>query len=210
MGRYNINPKTKLAVRDAESDLPVEAFHGRLHSFLMAMIPIFRLIFNVKKPIDIQNIPDSGGLVIVSNHTRWSNAFVSQTVIKRPLYYFGKAELLKWPIIGRFVMSLGSIPVDRSVHNSKALDYAVKHLKNGGVMIIFAEGFCNRSQKLAPLKFGAVSIASKTKVPIIPMAIWKGKTRFGEPMKVGKDLETANNELYRRISTMRQGLMKKR
>jgi len=206
MGRHNINPKTNLPVRDEESDLPVEAFHGRLHATVLFLIPLVKLIFRVKEPIDIENIPKTGGMIIASNHTRWTNVFVAQSVIKHHLFYLGKSSILKWPIAGKMVMSLGNIPVNRSVHNSKALKYAVNLLKKGNVIIIFPEGACNRGKEMLPLKFGAVSMAQKANVPIVPMAIRKGKTMFGKPIKVGKNLEKANDELYKRISAMRKEL----
>jgi len=206
MGRHNINPKTNLPVRNEESDLPVEAFHGRLHAMVLFLIPLVKLIFRVKKPIDIENVPIKGGMVIASNHTRWTNVFVAQSVIEHHLFYLGKSSILKWPIAGKIVMSLGNIPVNRSIHNSRATEYAVNLLKKGNVIIIFPEGACNRDKKMLPLKFGAVSMASKANVPIVPMAIWKGKTKFGKPIKVGNNLEKTNLELYKHISAMRKDL----
>jgi len=211
MGRYDINPRTKLPVKDEESDLPIDAYHGRLHSFILSLIPILKVIFRVKKPIGIENIPKSGGLVIAGNHSRWTNPIVVQSVVTdRKLFYLGKSSLLKWPVIGSVVMSLGSIPVDRSVHNSGARSYASQQLKKGGALLIFPEGTSNRDKKMLPFKFGAVSIAYKANVPIVPMAIWKGKTMFASPIKAGKDLEKTNEQLRQIIDKMRSELMRKK
>ena len=210
MARYDLNPKTKLPVREEESEIPVEAYHGKLHSIVMWLIPLIKIIFRVKKPINIENIPKSGGLVIASNHTRWTNAFVAQSVVKpRRLFFIGKSEILKWPIAGKLVKSLGQIPVDRSIRNSRALDCATKYLKNDATIMVFPEGTSNHGEKMLPFKFGAVSIASKAKVPLVPMAVWKGKTMFGKPISVGKDLEKANRELFDSVDKMRAKLMRK-
>jgi len=210
MGRYDINPKTNKPVRDEECRLPIKTYHGRLYWFIMSILPFIGFLFNAKPPIGIENVPKSGGAVIAGNHTRWSNVFISQLALRRKSFYLGKSSLLKWPIIGSIIPSLGSIPVDRSMHNSRALDFAVQQVKDGALITIFPEGTCNRGDKLLPFKFGAVSIAQKAKVPLVPMAIWKGRTMFGQPITVGKDLEVANKELYESISKMRSQIRYKK
>lgn len=70
---------------------------------------------------------------------------------------------------------------------------------------------------LLPLKFGAVSMASKTNALIIPYAI-SGKYKFrnkdlivkiGEPFKAGKDLEKANKILDEKIKNLLKEIDKK-
>ena len=211
MGRYDINPRTKLPVRDEESSLFINAYHGRLHSFILSLIPIIKVFFRVKKPIGIEIIPKSGGLVIAGNHSRWTNPIVVQSIVTdRKLFYLGKSSLLKWPIIGSVIASLGYIPVNRSIHNSGARNFASQQLKEGGALLIFPEGTSNRNKEMLPFKFGAVSIAYKANVPIVPMAIWKGKTMFAKPINAGKDLEKTNEQLRQIIDKMRSELMRKR
>ena len=69
---------------------------------------------------------------------------------------------------------------------------------------------------LLPLKFGAVSLASKTDAYIIPYAIsgnYKFRTnnlviKIGKPFKVGKDLEKSNNKLDSEIKKLLEEINK--
>ena len=209
MARYDLNPKTKLPVRDEESQLNVNAYHGKLHAFLSGLSPLYKVVFRIRKPAGSENVPKKGGVIVASNHHIAIDPFVMTTVIKRPIFFLGKSSLLNTPLIGKRLKSAGLVPIDRAVHNSNASDYAIKKLKDGGLIVMFPEGTCNRGEKLLPFKFGTVSIAQKAGVPIIPTARWKGKTTFGKPMMVGKDLEKANEELRAEISRMRKDLMRK-
>lgn len=70
---------------------------------------------------------------------------------------------------------------------------------------------------LLPLKFGAVSLASKTNAYIIPYAIVGDykfrsknlKVKIGKPFKVGKDLEKANIKLDKEIKSLAKEINKK-
>jgi len=53
----------------------------------------------------------------------------------------------------------------------KSINRAVESIKTGGSVILFAEGTRTRDGKLQPFKRGAFSLAAKSGVPIVPIAI---------------------------------------
>ena len=93
-----------------------------------------------------------------------------------------------------------------------AVDTAIKILKDNGVISLFPEGTRNKTNKiLLPFKFGAVSMAQKTKSPIVPFAITgdyklfrKGiKIEFGEPIDISKmELQEANEYLMQKVEEL--------
>ena len=99
------------------------------------------------------------------------------------------------------------------IEDTAAKEQAIKYLRNGGAIGIFPEGTRNRTdQFLLPFKFGAVSMAQKTKAKIVPFAItgeykFRSKNltvRFGEAFEIGDiPLEKANEKLTNVIASLK-------
>ena len=111
-----------------------------------------------------------------------------------------------------FFRLVGCIPVNRGVKDDTSKQQAIEILHNKGAIGIFPEGTRNKTkEKLLPFKYGAVSMAIKTKAKIIPYAI-KGKyefrsknlkIKFGEPLTLnGLTIEEANQKLYNTINNL--------
>jgi len=207
-----INPKTGLPLLDEESKLSFQPKHGLIYWLIGK--PVFllsRLVFP-SKVNGQNNIPQKSGVVIASNHSASFNMLTISTSARRKLFFLGKIELTRgWK--GFFVNSVGTIPVDRARRNSESLDVAVQILKQGGAIVIFPEGKTNYSETLAPFKFGAVAMAGRAGVPIIPTVIVGKYTPFrrkisityGEPLRVDVNhLEEANEKLWYTINSMRE------
>ena len=111
-----------------------------------------------------------------------------------------------------FFKLVGCIPVNRGSKEDTSKQKALEVLYNNGAIGIFPEGTRNKTkEKLLPFKYGAVSMAAKSKATIIPYAI-KGdykfrsknlRIKFGEPFKVNDlSIEEANQKLYKNISDL--------
>ena len=84
-----------------------------------------------------------------------------------------KKELGKIPLLG-YVMGLGSfIYVDRSTRGSrqKALDEAIKTLKDGISLLVFPEGTRSRTDEMLPFRPGPFTMAIEAQVPVMPITI---------------------------------------
>jgi 1-acyl-sn-glycerol-3-phosphate acyltransferase len=71
-------------------------------------------------------------------------------------------------------MALGpNIAIDRfhAKDAARSLDQAAERMRNGASVLLFAEGTRTLDGKLQPFKRGAFALASKSGVPIIPVAI---------------------------------------
>ncbi len=84
-----------------------------------------------------------------------------------------KKELSYVPIWGWSLRWGHHIMVDRAKGSEamKSLDRAANDIKSGGSVILFAEGTRTRDGKLLPFKRGAFTLAAKSGVPIVPIAI---------------------------------------
>ena len=118
----------------------------------------------------LENLPGSGAVVLASNHLSNLDVFPMQLALSRPLFFMGKAELFKNPVLGWFLRQLGGFPVQRGVSDQWALNHARKVLDEGLILAMFPEGTRSKGKGLSVAKTGAARLAIEKEVPIIPVA----------------------------------------
>lgn len=172
--------------------------------------PLFLLLFRAKY-INLENIPESGPVILAGNHTKFMDAVLMIVGPRRVVHMMAKKELFNTKLKNRFFKSMGCISVDRSTHDENAKKEAIEVLNNNNVLGIFPEGTVNKTkEKLLPFKYGAVSFAKKTGSLIVPFAITGKyklfrrsiKIRYGKPYKVTGDLESENKKLMNKVLTL--------
>ena len=123
------------------------------------------------KIIGAENIPKEGAFILAANHvSNWDPPFLG-TFIEREVYYMGKIELFKNPVMAAICRGLHVFPVKRGTADKTAIKTAVKILKDGKCFGIFPEGTRSKTGKLGKAESGVSLIAAMTKAPIIPAAI---------------------------------------
>lgn len=183
--------------------------------FKTILTPIFKWWYH-PKIIGQELIPKKGPIIIACNHIHLFDQCLAIISTKRIIRYMAKKEYFDGKMAW-FFHSVGCIPVNRQIHDKQAVNQALKVLNEGGALGIFPEGTRNKTDAfLLPFKFGAVSMAQKTKATIVPMGLtgdykFRSKNltaRFGQPFKVeNMTLEEANAHLYAEIkSLMKQNL----
>ncbi|MER7541694.1 lysophospholipid acyltransferase family protein [Actinomadura sp.] len=194
--------------------------------------PVIKTAVGVFKVLNIKfrlegtdQIPSTGGAVLVSNHVSYLDfifAGLAAHPAKRLVRFMAKKEIFDNRVAGPLMRGMRHIPVDR---NAGASSYAaaLKALKSGEIVGVFAEATISRSFTVKEIKSGAVRMAVAAKVPLIPVAIWgpqrmwtKGRKRrlwqrnvpvtilVGEPMypKRGDDYDAVTRELRARMSEL--------
>lgn len=121
------------------------------------------------------------GFIISSNHLSNFDVMLFDIKFRRKIYYLAKKELFKNKLSGGFLKAVGAIKVDRQSSDVGAFKSAIKVLKNNKPLGIFPEGTRNKSEdysNMMEVKSGAIVFASKTGVPIIPLAIYRRPKLF--------------------------------
>jgi 1-acyl-sn-glycerol-3-phosphate acyltransferase len=120
----------------------------------------------------IDNIVPDGAYIFVTNHASMFDIPAIMSVLPRVRIMF-KKELSYVPLWGWALKWGHHILVDRAKGSKamKSLDRAAAAIKTGGSVILFAEGTRSRDGKLQPFKRGAFTLAAKSGVPIVPIAI---------------------------------------
>jgi 1-acyl-sn-glycerol-3-phosphate acyltransferase len=117
------------------------------------------------------NLPSAGPAVLVANHLTEFDIFPMQFAIPRPIFFMGKAELFRNPLMDLLLRNLGGFPVERGARDGWAMAHARQVLEHGQVLGIFPEGTRSRGYGLLPAKTGAARLAIETNSPVVLMAV---------------------------------------
>lgn len=116
-------------------------------------------------------MPQSGGVILCSNHLSNTDPIRIAFSQKRQINYMAKAELFRFRPVGAVLRALGAFPVERGKGDKNAINSAYEILRRGDVLGIFIEGTRSKDGNLLPPKSGAVLIAHNCNVPILPCCI---------------------------------------
>ena len=111
--------------------------------------------------------------IFAANHQSQFDIFVLQAYLGFDFRWLAKMELFKIPVFGKAMQLAGYIPVDRA-HGRKALlslDQAARRIADGTSVVIFPEGTRSLDGRLGQFKAGAMVLAIKAGVPVVPVAI---------------------------------------
>lgn len=118
-----------------------------------------------------ERIP-AGACLFVANHTSSADAPAVVGAIPRRVAILLKESLFKWPIAGQAFALAGFIPVNRGDRDSaiSSVEKATASLRRGQSFLIYPEGTRSPDGRLQTFKKGAVVMAIKAEVPIVPVA----------------------------------------
>lgn len=120
-----------------------------------------------------EHVPPTGGFVLAANHESHFDAPFLLTGVPRHMTILAKRELFRIPILAQGMRGVGLIELDRGDKSSAvaSLSGTTDYLKNGGVILVFAEGHRTTTGELQAFKKGAAVMALQAQVPILPVAI---------------------------------------
>lgn len=134
---------------------------------------IVRLILLVRfKVSGRENIPQQGPYIVVLNHTSVVDTPV--LLINFPLQKWRFFAVDKWrthPIYGPIMAWLGAIYIERDTVDRSQLRAALDALEAGTVFGLAPEGSRSFTGKMMAAKDGAAYLASRAKVPILPVGL---------------------------------------
>jgi 1-acyl-sn-glycerol-3-phosphate acyltransferase len=159
------------------------------------------LFFRRVEVSGIEHIPQTGGGILIAWHP---NGLLDPALIistfPRTVLFGARHGLFKWPVIGRIMKSLGTVPIYRASDlkdaddetrrsaNRKSLDALARAICVGGFAALFPEGVSHDDPFLQELKTGAARVYYRARqlcaeqgVPpvIIPVGLhYDNKTTF--------------------------------
>jgi 1-acyl-sn-glycerol-3-phosphate acyltransferase len=153
-------------------------FHATpLRRFSVFLITWFFRPFMEMRVFGLEHFPREGAVIVAANHVTNFDVFPMQIALPRPIFYMGKAELFKLPVVEALFRNLGAFPVYRGEKDQWALRHARRVLAHGQTLGMFPEGTRSKGTGLAVAKTGSARLAIEAHCPIVPMAII-GSDRF--------------------------------
>jgi 1-acyl-sn-glycerol-3-phosphate acyltransferase len=165
----------------------IEQDERNFRIFYTIVYPFYNLFFPIK-PLHRDRIPE-GGCILCPNHTSLKDPPIACFVMtkKNPLHIMAKKSLMEIPILGKIFEMIGTFGVDRGNNDMGAIKNAMRVLKNGRKLLMFPEGTRVSEGEEGSAKTGAVVLATKMNVPVIPMFIPRKKRLFRRtPVVVGE------------------------
>ncbi len=213
MAEQKKDTQKKKKVRTREQE---DRNYRRLWTFL-------RILFFLPFPFKAfhrERIPE-GPCIVCPNHNSLADPPLACFAmgVQHSMRIMAKKSLMDTPIMGWAFDACGTFGVDRGNNDVGAIKNALRALKDGYKLLMFPEGTRVASDTQGDAKTGAVMLAMKTGVPLLPMFMTRKKRLFrrstiiiGEPYYVkaaGKrptkeELNEAADELLRRIYALEE------
>jgi len=158
----------------------------------------------------------SGPYIFMSNHQGYYDIFTLLSHLPYQFKWLAKKELFSVPILGWTMAAVGYVSIDRGGTRDtvRAMDEAAQKIRDGMSVVIFPEGSRSPDGSIQPFKKGGFTLAIKSKVPIVPIAISGSRdimpkdrltVTAGEiRVLVGPPIETQDYSLKDRESLMKK------
>jgi 1-acyl-sn-glycerol-3-phosphate acyltransferase len=169
----------------------------------------------------LEYVPQSGPVILASNHLAVMDSFYLPLVVRRRITFLAKSEYftgtgLKGWLSRWFFTAVGQVPIDRSNADTAqaALDTAERVLRDGKLLGMYPEGTRSPDGRLYKGKTGLARLALETGVPVIPVAMigtnvvnppgttmlrfGRVTVRFGKPMDFSRFDGLAGNRFIER------------
>lgn len=130
------------------------------------------VLFTETMVSQVDMLPDSGGVILAANHLTNFDVFPIQFATQRPIFFMGKAELFKNPLMDFVYRQMGGFPVHRGERDEWAMEHAREVLERGLVLGMFPEGTRSHASGLRLAKTGTARLSLITRCPIMPAALY--------------------------------------
>ena len=164
-------------------------------AFRWIIVALFKLLVHIDVE-GMENFPQSGPLLLVSNHLDILDAPIALIFIPRRMTTFVKSKWKRPPFNWLMACMGDVIYANKADHH--ALNEGIKVLQSGRVLALAPEGTRSRTGGLGKGQAGVVLLALKAHAPILPaaahgqeqaMRYWKRFKRVPIQIRVGQIIE---------------------
>jgi 1-acyl-sn-glycerol-3-phosphate acyltransferase len=120
---------------------------------------------------DIDNIPEKGPFILISNHQSFLDPIFCGGPPKRHLNFLARDTLFHNWFFGPLITSVNSIPVKRDEADLTAMRTVIEKLKKGQGVCLFPEGTRTEDGRITQLKPGLGLLSRRSNAAIVPVVI---------------------------------------
>lgn len=133
----------------------------------VTILPVVRLVYRIRV-IGRENIPETGGVLLLPNHVTWADSFFVSAACHRPVRFVMYETFMHAKGVGWFARLFDTVPIS-STKAKDAIRVVADALESGHVVCLFAEGELTRTGCLQEVKRGFELMARKANAPVVPM-----------------------------------------
>jgi len=178
-----------IVLRDAGLTIPqlvlvTAVVNAAVAVYIYTLVPEFLMRFLVwllvhtvyrMRTRGMENLPEEGAAVLVSNHVSFVDALVIAAACRRPIRFVMDHNYFHLPVLNFFCRTVRAIPIASRKEDPKVVEQAfdaVAHaLEEGSLVCIFPEGRLTPNGDLGPFRPGIERVVARTPVPVVPMAL---------------------------------------
>jgi 1-acyl-sn-glycerol-3-phosphate acyltransferase len=116
-------------------------------------------------------MPREGPVLVLSNHESFLDPLIVGLGVRRRLNYLARKTLFTNPLFGKYLRSVGCVPVDQDGVAKEGLRTSIDLLKAGKTLLVFPEGERSWTGKMQSFKPGIALLLKKAPVPILPVGV---------------------------------------
>ncbi len=167
MNRISSHPNPQLAGGHWPEGVPAP------NAFYRVMRQVFRysVMFLWKTRVFNRCVePTSGGAVYICNHQSFLDPILMSFALARPMNYMARDTLFNGAF-AKVIRSLNAFPVRRGTADLKAMKEAMRRLKTGQQVVVFAEGTRTRDGRIGPFLPGVAMLSQRAAEWTVPVLI---------------------------------------
>lgn len=118
-----------------------------------------------------EKVPKTGAYLICPVHRSNADGPLAVILTRQRIRYMSKHTMFNITWLGNIFRAMGAFPVNRESADRQSLKTAIEILANGEPMVLFPEGTRKEGPLIQDVHEGAIYLAMKANVPIIPVGI---------------------------------------
>ncbi len=115
--------------------------------------------------------PASGSVLYVSNHQSFLDPMIVGLPLRRSMNFMARHTLFRFGLLARMITSVNTFPIHRGKTDLAGMKEAMRRLKAGGQLVVFAEGTRTTDGKIGPFLPGMAALAQRAADWIVPVVI---------------------------------------
>lgn len=158
--------------------------------FRRLVLIVWRLMFR-PTVVGAHHIPPSGPVLLAPIHR--SNIDFAYLIFAtdRKTFFMAKHTLWKVPVLSHLIQTMGAFPVKRGTADRESMKNAEEVLNQGQALVLFPEGTRQEGDAVGVLMDGAMFLATRCQVPVIPVGLGNTEKALKKGAKLPRPVKTS-------------------